>query len=143
MSAEFFIDTNVLVYSFDETEPEKRVRSRQLIARALADGVGIISWQVVQEFLNVALHRWEVPMGEQDARRFIETTLQPLCQVFPDSSLWTSALQLRAQSGYRWYDSLVVASALRAGCRTLYSEDLQDGRSFGNLLIRNPYPKSK
>jgi len=139
MSAEFFIDTNILVYSFDETEPEKRVRSRELIARALSEGTGVISWQVVQEFLNVALHRWKSPMSEGDARRFSDSTLQPLCQIFPDSLLWTSALQLRTQSGYRWYDSLVLASALRAGCRTLYSEDLQDGRSFGNLLIRNPY----
>jgi len=139
MSAEFFIDTNILVYSFDETAPEKRAVARALISRALARGDGVISWQVVQEFLNVALHRWEVPMTEEDARRFIELTLQPLCQIFPDSSIWASALQLKSQTGYGWYDSLVVASALRAGCRILYSEDLQDGRSFGNLLIRNPY----
>ena len=58
MSVEYFIDTNVLVYSFDENAPEKRAKARELIAGALRTGCGVISCQVVQEFLNVALHKW-------------------------------------------------------------------------------------
>lgn len=62
MSADYFLDTNVLVYSFDENAPAKQDAARQLIAGALRQGCGVISWQVVQEFLNVVLHKWEKPM---------------------------------------------------------------------------------
>jgi len=139
MSAEFFLDTNVLVYSFDSSEPDKQATAQELTKKALTGGSGILSWQVVQEFLNVALHRWEKPMTPADAERYLNHTLQPLCRIYPDPPLWKAALQIHSSSGYLWYDSLVVASALKSGCKILYSEDLQDGRSFGNLIIRNPF----
>ncbi len=139
MSAEYFIDTNVLIYSFDDLAPPKQAIAQELIAGALARGHGAISWQVIQEFLNVALHRWEVPMNLTDAQAYLSSTLEPLCQVFPSPTLWQSALSLQLQSQYRFYDSLIVASALQCGARILYSEDLQHERRFGTLEICNPF----
>lgn len=139
MSVEYFLDTNVLVYSFDDDEPEKRDIARDLIATALRNGSGAISWQVVQEFLNVALHKWEVPMSAEDANDYLSGTLEPLCAVFPSAILWRSALSLQTQSQYRFYDSMIVASALHTDASKLYSEDLQSGRRFGHLEIRNPF----
>lgn len=139
MSAEYFLDTNVLVYTFDDEAPEKRDLARELIARALREGSGVISWQVVQEFLNVALHKWEKPMSPGDASDFLSSTLEPLCTVFPSVTLWRSALWLRATSHYRFYDSMIVAAAQQSGAGILYSEDLQAGRQFGHLRIRNPF----
>lgn len=74
MSADYFLDTNVLVYSFDDREPTKRDTAQKLIAQALRQGCGVISWQVVQEFLNVALHKWEVPMTTGDATAYLSGT---------------------------------------------------------------------
>lgn len=139
MSAEYFLDTNVVVYSFDKSAPAKREKSVNLIAEGLRKGSGAISWQVVQEFLNVALHKWKRPMSPGDAMEYMGTTLEPLCAVFPSASIWRSALSIQIQSQYRFYDSLVVASALQCGARVLYSEDLQDGRRFDDLEIRNPF----
>lgn len=139
MSADYFLDTNVLVYSFDDGEPAKRDVARKLIVGALRRGNGLVSWQVVQEFLNVALHKWEVPMSVGDAHEYLSSTLEPLCAVFPSSALWRTALSIQAQSQYRLYDSMVVASALQSGVKILYSEDLQADRRFGNLKIENPF----
>ncbi|MGF1530567.1 MAG: PIN domain-containing protein [Puniceicoccaceae bacterium] len=139
MSADYFLDTNVLVYSFDDNEPCKRDAARKLIGIALRQGCGVVSWQVVQEFLNVALHKWEKPMVAEDAHEYLNGTLEPLCAVFPSATLWRSALSLQLQSQYRFYDSLIVASALQCGARTLFSEDMQAERQFGKLQIRNPF----
>jgi len=139
MSAEYFLDTNVLIYSFDDLAPRKQATAQELIVGALVRGQGAISWQVIQEFLNVSLHRWEVPMNPVDANAYLSSTLEPLCQVFPSPALWQSALSLHLQSQYRFYDSLIVASALQCGARILYSEDLQHERRFGTLEIRNPF----
>jgi len=75
MSAEYFLDTNVLISSFDDTSPDKQEKALALIAEALREGRGAISWQVVQEFLNVAMHEWEVPMSASDASVYLSTTL--------------------------------------------------------------------
>lgn len=139
MSAEYFLDTNVLVYSFDEAAPAKRDTARKLIAVALRQGTGLISWQVVQEFLNVALHKWEVPMSLADALEYMHGTLEPLCSIFPSPTLWSTALSLQTHSQYRFYDCLIVAAAMQSGAKILYSEDLQAGRQLGGLEIRNPF----
>ncbi len=139
MSADFFLDTNILVYSFEEKEPAKRDKARELIERALETRRGVISWQFVQEFLNVALHKWQIPMAPVDAREYLQMVLNPLCRIHPSSETWTAALRIADESQYRFYDSLIVASAIQSGATILYSEDLQEGRRFGTLEIRNPF----
>ena len=74
MSAEYFLDTNVFIYSFDASAPTKKARAMDLVERALIEGTGVISWQVVQEFLNVALHKWEVTLTHPDALEFLAKT---------------------------------------------------------------------
>ena len=139
MSVEFFLDTNILVYTFATEVPEKCARANVLVERALSEASGVISWQVVQEFLNVALHKFERPLDPGQAARYLETTLQPLCRAFPSPNLWQAALQIQEEAGYHFYDSLIVASALEVDATTLYSEDLQHGRRFENLVIENPF----
>jgi predicted nucleic acid-binding protein len=58
MSARFFLDTNIFVYSFDASSPKKAAESRKLIRSAIQTRNGIVSYQVVQEFFNVALRRF-------------------------------------------------------------------------------------
>jgi predicted nucleic acid-binding protein len=103
------------------------------------EGTGIVSTQVVQEFLNLATRKFAHAFTGTDLGAFLDSVLAPLCQVFPDADLFRSALELKDETGYSFYDSLIVAGALRAGCVRLYSEDLQGGRTIRGLRIENPF----
>jgi predicted nucleic acid-binding protein len=139
MSAEFFLDTNILIYSFDESQPAKRHISLALISQALQTGKGVISTQVIQEFLNVATRKFHEPLKPDDARIYLEKVLSPLCHVFPDIDLYKSALQIVNRTNFSFYDSLILAGAIRAGCSTLYSEDFTSGQQVDQVTIINPY----
>ena len=128
MNERFFLDTNVLVYTFDVKAPRKQKVARDLVARALKDRDGIISYQVTQEFLNVALRKFTRPMSSSEAQTYLRRVLMPLCEVFPDAELYSGALSIASQAGWTFYDSLIVASAAAGKCRVLFSEDLQSGR---------------
>ncbi|MDZ7793878.1 MAG: PIN domain-containing protein [Spirochaetia bacterium] len=138
MNGSFFLDTNIFVYSFDSKEPGKQKRAQELIRTGL-EGRGTISWQVIQEFSNVALHKFEKPMGRDNLRDYLNTVLLPLCTVWPEESLYHGALSAGLETGYRWYDSLILVSALKSGADILYSEDLKHDRVYMGIRIRNPF----
>mgnify|MGYP002631617430 CR=1 FL=1 len=139
MSVEIFIDTNILVYTFDASAPAKRDCARSIVREALEKGNGAISWQVAQEFLNVALHKFKNPLTPGEASDFLDQVLTPLWKVFPSPELFQEANLIQRQAQYRFSDSLIVASAVQSGAAILYSEDLQHGRSIGNTRIVNPF----
>ena len=139
MSDRFFLDTNIFVYSFDKNAPKKADRAAKLIRRAIEVGQGIVSYQVVQEFFNVALRRFAEPMSGADAEQYLSTTFRPLLAVHSSHGLYSRALQLAREHSLSWYDSLIVASAIEGRCGVLYSEDLQHGQRFGGLRIENPF----
>lgn len=138
MNDKYFLDTNILVYSFDETDERKRERARELIAAGL-EGPGTISFQVVQEFLNVALRKFARPMTIDQARDYLDAVLVPLCRVQSEPDIYREALAAHLRWRFSFYDSLVVAAALRSGCAILYSEDLQHGQELGDLVIVDPF----
>ncbi|MBW1880301.1 MAG: PIN domain-containing protein [Deltaproteobacteria bacterium] len=138
MSDRYFLDTNILVYSFDETDRRKREGARELIAAAL-EGAGTISFQVVQEFLNVALRKFARPMTIDEAQDYLDAVLVPLCRVHSEPDLYREALAARLRWRFSFYDSLIVAAALRSGCDILYSEDLQHGQQLGRVTVMDPF----
>ena len=139
MSARFFLDTNVFVCSFDESAPEKAARAASLIRRAIEAREGVVSYQVVQEFFNLALRRFAEPMSCAEAEQYLSTTFRPLLAVHSSHHLYGQALYLASTYSLSWYDSLIVASAIEGQCDVLYSEDFQNGQRFGNLRIQNPF----
>lgn len=139
MSAKSFLDTNVFVYSFDAGHPRKRDVARRLIAAALEEGTGIISTQVVQEFLHCALRKFAVPLSGRDAGKYLDTVLEPLCDVFPSAELYHSAIEIGDRWRFSFYESLIIAAALQSGCALLVSEDFQDSQSVQGLSIKNPF----
>jgi predicted nucleic acid-binding protein len=139
MSDRFFLDTNIFVYSFDQSAAAKARKAEQLIRKALTTRKGIISYQVVQEFYNVALRRFSQPMRQADAEQYLATVFRPLLGVHPSPALYAEALQLQAQIGLSWYDSLIVSAAVQAQCDFLLTEDLQHGQRFGSLRVENPF----
>ncbi len=138
MSDRYFLDASVLVYSFEERDPRKRERARELIATAL-EGAGMISFQVVQEFLNVALRKFDRPMTVDEAQDYFDAVLVPLCRVQSDPDLYREALAVQLRWRFSFYDSLVVAAAQRSGCKTLFSEDFQHGQKLGKVTVVDPF----
>ena len=136
-SPDDFIDSNILVYLFDETNLEKYHRARVLVNRLVDDKSGCISYQVVQETLNVITSK--LGISHRRAVEFLDETLAPLWQIDPSTELYLSALELRERYGFSFYDSLIVAAALEAGCTRLYTEDMQHGQQIQGLTIQNPF----
>jgi predicted nucleic acid-binding protein len=139
MSGRFFLDTNIFVYSFDRQSVDKSRRATQLIRSALETHKGITSYQVVQEFFNVALKRFTPSMKTDEAERYLSTIFRPLLGIHSSQALYLEALHLQARYRLSWYDSLIVSSALQAQCDVLMTEDLQHGQRFGDLLVQNPF----
>lgn len=141
MSGKFFLDTNIFVYTFDATAPAKAKTAARLVRNAVDTGKGIVSYQVVQEFFNVAFRRFARPMSEADAEQFLITVFRPLLAVHSSSALYVEALRIEGKHHFAWYDSIIIASALEGQCEILYSEDFQHGRNVEGLRIENPFAK--
>ena len=135
----YFLDTNILVYTFDGSDPRKQELARQLVRVALQSRQVVISTQVVQEFLNVALRKFERPMTVSEAREYLDTVLMPMCRHFPSITFYQQALLLKEETGFSFYDSLIIAAAIESGCHVLLSEDLQEGRVVHGTKIVNPF----
>ena len=127
-----FFDTNVLVYAFLSTDP------RHGTARALAAGGGVFSVQVANEFVDVARRKmrweWEDVVAMLAAFRAWFGTPVPLTH-----ETHVLAIEVARRYGLRIYDGLILSAAKQAGCRILYTEDLQDGQTVEGVLVRNPF----
>ena len=139
MSAVDFFDTNVLVYVFDRTDPRRRSIAEGLLSQALERGSAAISFQVVQETLNVVTRKIKPALTAQEAEATLLGILAPLWRVMPSAALYAHALRLQEQLALSFYDSLIVAAALEAGCKRLLTEDLQHGQRIEGLRIENPF----
>jgi len=139
MNGRFFLDTNVFVYSFDPASGVKARRAAQLIRQAVTTRKGIVSYQVVQEFFNVALRRFARPMTAVEAEQYLATIFRPMLAIHSSPALFGEALRLSERYRQSWYDCLVLAAAIEGQCSILYSEDLQHGQRFGELRIENPF----
>lgn len=134
-----FFDTNVLVYCFDSSAPQKQSRAKDLIAQALNTRQGVVSYQVVQEFCNVACKNQRLSLPLERILAYVKLVLQPMNQVAPSPDLLEAALGIRSESRFSFYDSLILAAAQAAKCASLYSEDMQHGQLVGGVRIVNPF----
>lgn len=139
MNDRTFLDTNIFVYSFDPSSPSKARRASSLIREAVEKRKGVVSYQVVQEFFNVALRRFATPMTVPEANHYLTTVFRPLLSVHSSERLYNQALQITDAHRLSWYDSLIIAAAVESDSDILLTEDLQDGRQFGRTIVRNPF----
>jgi predicted nucleic acid-binding protein len=139
MNGRFFLDTNVFVYTFDSAAPMKAKKATDLIRKAANSGEGIVSFQVVQEFFNVALRRFSQPMSIAEAEQYLITVFRPLLAVHSSPAIYLEALRIAAKHRLAWYDAVIVASAVEGECDTLYSEDLQHGAEIDGVRVKDPF----
>ena len=131
-AAETFFDTNVLLYLLSE-DAVKADRAEELLANG-----GVISVQVLNEFAAVTSRKLGMSWREI---RDVLLPIRSVCEIEPITvETHDRAVELAERFGLSFYDAMIVASALVAGCKTLYSEDLQDGQVIDRQLrIRNPF----
>ena len=135
-----FLDTNIFVYAFLASEPRKRAKAVELIETCLGSGQGSISYQVVQEFANVARKKFATRLSGEDCKAFIDAAMQPLNRVASSTALIHAALDLQDELKYSFYDCVMIAAALQAGSSTLYTEGLQHWQLVrGTLRVVNPF----
>jgi predicted nucleic acid-binding protein len=134
MSDNVFLDSNVLVYSYSNSEIKKQEIARRLIA----DSNSFISTQVLQELCNIVTRKFKFSY-EQAATAIKESCQNNRLHINTDDTvLW--ACQIGGRYGFSFYDSLIVGAALESDCAILYSEDMQDGQVIeGKLTVRNPF----
>jgi predicted nucleic acid-binding protein len=132
--AESFFDTSVLLYLLS-SETEKADRIETLLAES-----GVISVQVLNEFTAVASRKLAMPLA--DIREILET-VRNICRTEPLTvEDHDRAVQIMERYKFSFYDSVIVASALRAGCKILYTEDLQHRQVIERqLTVINPFAR--
>lgn len=136
MSARSFFDTNVLVYADDKAAPAKQRRALDLITEHRRAGTGVVSLQVLQEYFVTVTRKLHVDV--RIARRKVEL-LAEFDVAAPEVADILAAIDLHRIHGFSFWDALVLRSAKQAGCRVLFSEDLQDARELDGVRFVNPF----
>ncbi|HEY5288366.1 MAG TPA: PIN domain-containing protein [Solirubrobacteraceae bacterium] len=137
MSAKTFLDTNVLVYLFDNDEQVKQECAREIFDDA-EPGELVLSTQVLSEFYVTVTRKLAQPLEPALAAEAVDW-FGLLNVISTDTALVKSAIQVSRVSHISYWDGLVVAAATRAGCQCLLTEDLNDGQRFGSVQIENPF----
>jgi predicted nucleic acid-binding protein len=127
-----FFDTNILIYTVARDE------RRSEAARSLLLEGGNLSVQVLNEFVNVSRRKLRKPWHEiEQALESLRLTCEPVHSLTDKTH--RLALELAQRHHFNIYDATILASAIEAGCNTLYSEDMQHGQQIETVTIRNPF----
>lgn len=136
MSASSFLDSNVLIYTDDHDAPRKQSMALSMVDTGLANRDTFVSTQVLAEYFSAATKKLGVPADAAGAKVAIFAKLQVVELSAADV---LAAIDLHRLHHVSVWDALVIRSARKAGCSTLWTEDLQDGRTFDGLTVRNPF----
>jgi predicted nucleic acid-binding protein len=137
MAGEVFVDTNILVYSRDTSEPGKHRQARAWMAHLWATRRGRLSYQVLQEFYITVTEKLDPGLDRESARREVRTFLS-WRPVAIDTRVIEGAWQIQDRHRLSWWDALIVAAAQVARCTYLLTEDLHDGQALGPVRVVNP-----
>lgn len=134
MSAECFLDTNILIYRFSEQDAQKRI----IAANLLGSENAMISVQVLNEFCNTIRRKFPDKFQQVEATLSEIGTLVSVADLKKEDTM--GAVQISRRYGFSYYDSLILASAQRHGCKAVFSEDMQHEMVLDSgLQILNPF----
>lgn len=132
-----FVDSNILVYAHDRSNPEKHAKAREVLRKCWADETGCLSLQVLQEFYVSITRKVRRPLSREVARDLIATySAWRLALLTPDHVIASSHLEERHQ--LQFWDALIVSAAQLLNAETILSEDFQHGLEIEGISIRNP-----
>ena len=133
-----FVDTNVLVYAYDVEAGEKYRLATRLLENIWRQKNGCVSVQVLQEFYVNITRKSKQSLSAENAKRAIHSF--SVWKVFRhDVEDVLAAIDVQQRFQISFWDALVVRSAQRLGCKTLWSEDLSDGQDYDGVKVVNPF----
>jgi len=137
MNDRIFIDTNILVYLFDNNEPKKQKNSREILKNTTHNQL-VISTQVLQEFYACTTTKLKKPLSKSSVQQVVKELLKlEIIQISPDIIL--AAIKRNKNDAFSLWDSLIIEAAKASNCQQLLSEDLQHKRKINGLTIVNPF----
>jgi predicted nucleic acid-binding protein len=138
MTERVFVDTNVLVYGRDASEPTKQKQAMAWLARLWSEKTGRLSFQVLNEFYVTVTNKLQPGMDPQSAREDVRSLLawRPIPV---DARVVEGAWRIQDRYKLSWWDALIVSAAQASDCRYLLTEDLQENRKMSNVKVINPF----
>lgn len=133
-----FVDTNILVYRVDATEPAKQARCESWIDHLWSEGTGRLSVQVLQEFYATVTRKLDHPLEAEEARTVVRA-LFAWSPVVVERATLEAAWRLQQAFSLSWWDALIVAAAHAAGCPYLLTEDLSHDRDLDGVRVVSPF----
>jgi len=138
MSASRFLDTNVIVYAYDTSDPVKQAKAQALLTSAIRQNSGAISTQVLGEFFHTVVIKRRLMMASEAA--VIITALKAGLHVAGISlNLVMDAIAIHQRYQLRYWDALIVATAKSLACTEVVSEDMNNGQDYGGIVVVNPF----
>jgi predicted nucleic acid-binding protein len=134
----YFLDTNILVYANDGTEADKQSAAIRLIADGIRNGQAVVSTQVLSEFWVTVTQKIQVTLDTDKAEKEVDR-FKAMRIVGIEYDTVRAAIHLQRRFQISYWDSLILSAASIAGCRRIYSEDLNAGQSYDGLSIVNPF----
>jgi len=136
--SQVFVDTNVVVYAYDESAGDKRSRARDLLEELWASRTGCLSVQVLQEFFVTVTRKVPKPLDLTSASQIVGDLASWRVHC-PEPADVLAAIDIQASTGLSFWDAMIVRSATELGCDVLYSEDLNSGQRYGAVRALNPF----
>ncbi len=138
MSDSAFVDTNVLVYARDSSEPKKQALAMDLLKELWETGGGRISTQVCSEYFVTVTQKLTPGLSKEEAWEDIED-LAAWNPAPVNMQVLREARQIQKRYDISWWDSLILSAALFTNCRCIYSEDLDSGSTYSGVKVINPF----
>lgn len=135
-----FLDTNIIVYAYDISDKEKHEKSVEILETIWRSGTGVISTQVLQEFFVSVTKKISKPLDVAIAKEVIND-LSKWDVVVNNVQIILDAIDINQEYKYSFWDSMIIASAIGSGAKTLLSEDLSGGQIIKGVAIKNPFKK--
>lgn len=138
MSAKVFVDTNILLYARDSSEPVKQPIAEAVLRQLWAERNGRVSVQVLNEYYVIATRKLDPGLTEQEAWDDVESlnAWQPLPI---DFALLVGAQGVQQRWKLSWWDSLILAAASALGCEQILSEDLSNKKDYHGIQVIDPF----
>lgn len=133
-----FVDTNILLYTVDVAAGSRHEEAFRIVSDLWLHGTGALSTQVLQEFHVNATRKISKPLPPAEVREVIAEYAVWRVHAPSTQDILEASRIAEAETTSFW-DALIVVAAQRTGATEVLSEDLQHGRRFGSVTIRNPF----
>ena len=137
MNAKTFVDTNVLVYAYDDRDGYKQETAKRILHSLRQERSGALSMQVLQEFYNTVTRKLPIRLPKDKARLIVDRFSYWCVATTPEQI--KRAFQIEDEARISFWDAMIFAAAIKSGATRIYSEDLNPGQTIAGIQIVNPF----